>query len=58
MTRLHTRPIKGFNDFVLYYVVPIGAERDAPGAPSSTIYPDRLTILRVLHIKRDIESNL
>ena len=43
---VHTRPIKGFTDFSLYYQVPIGAEGRACGT----------TILRVLHTKRDIET--
>lgn len=39
MPGLHTRPIKGFTDFVLFYLMD----------------PDRPTVLRVLHTKRDIE---
>ena len=49
---LHSRPIKGFTDFALFYLIPVGAESNAPAKN----HPVRLTILRVLHTKRDIET--
>ena len=54
---LHSRPIKGFTDFALFYLIPIGAEPIGAhsNAPEKN-HPDRLTVLRVLHIKRDIET--